>query len=160
MNETLDETKNIDDQFSSSSNEVDELLLEATKVSGDEKLKVITKLNNLVNKRYEEENRKKKEKELLEVKIKKDKEDVKLKKYKELFEHRLEAFTYACPLCKSMCREREISYGSGQNQKMFLALLCTKDNCDNSTECSYYGCDDTFGVNRTECEKKIFFKSS
>lgn len=153
--ECLTETNKTEDSLKSISDDdmMDQLALQITKVSGNEKEKVVQQLVDLVEKNKKEKENREKEKQRIELKIQKEKEDAKLKKYKELFEKRIACFAFACFTCQSRCQERETSCNDGN--VMCFALLCTNNDCIWSKNFDSYGCAKEY---KSKCVRKIFFK--
>lgn len=128
---------------------------------GPEKIKAVEEFNILFNK-YDKE----KKEEELKIKNQKEKEirqkeenieNIKLQKYKALFEKRMKAFDYGCPQCGSLCNYRNITMGQGKYAHNFPALFCTNGGCSESKQYGSYDCDDKIGIDKERCVKKIFF---
>lgn len=124
---------------------------------GPEKNKLLDELSSLhlLNKKREEEKFQEiKKKEELELRLQ---EDIILQKYKSLFEKRMKAFDYACPKCGSLCQDRIVTIGHHPYSNTFSALFCTNSGCDESRQRGWYDCDDTVGIDKDRCVKKIYF---
>lgn len=123
---------------------------------GPEKDKLLDELSSLhlLNKKREERLQEIKKKEELELH---QLEDIKLKKYKSLFEKRMKAFDWECPKCKSLCQDRIVMIGYHPYSNTFSALFCTNSGCAESHQRGWYDCDDTVGIDKDRCVKKIYF---
>ena len=132
------------------------LLTISTTPDGPEKMRMIKNLNTLYTSlEKEEENKRKDVEKKKELEIR-QKEDIKLNKYKQLFEKRMKDFSYVCPSCGSLCKYDIMEGRKGYLKQSFL--FCTDKSCYNSNNRKYDpDFDDTIGIDEKSCERKIVF---
>lgn len=67
----------------------------------------------------------------------------------------MKAFDWECPKCKSLCQDRIVMIGYHPYSNTFSALFCTNSGCAESHQRGWYDCDDTVGIDKDRCVKKI-----
>lgn len=125
------------------------LITISTVTDWHEKMKILEEIDSLcVSLKKENEIKQKEAEKMKELEIK-NRENIKLNKYKDLFERKMKEFSYVCPSCGSPC-----SYDTIGGH--FLFLFCNNYDCNNRKRSSYDG-DDTVGIDVKLCKRKIFF---